>query len=141
MYADSNLLAATLATLGLARFALGGNICLSYTYQVQGGAGAWDWRTFPAGDPCDNNNVFEEEICDSLPAGDELCGQSYNLVSAEDDTIDDADCSIALEIDGTVYHGRLSDGGLDGSECGADCGFPPREYKSNYIFEDVPMCD
>ncbi|KAK2770097.1 hypothetical protein CKAH01_04440 [Colletotrichum kahawae] len=99
------------------------------------------WRTFAAVTPCDTTNVFNENICSSLPASDSICDVDYTVVSAEDDTIDDADCSIAIEIDGTVYHGRLSDGGLYGSECGADCGFPPREFKSNYIFENVPMCD
>ncbi|KAF4825780.1 hypothetical protein CGCSCA5_v000462 [Colletotrichum siamense] len=132
---------ATTLTLSLFRPAAAGNLCLSYTYQVQGGNGAHDWRTFAAGSPCDTTNVFDEDICSSLPASDNICDVDYTLVSAEDDTIDDADCSIAIEIDGTVYHGRLSDGGLDGSECGADCGFPPREFKSNYIFENVPMCD
>ncbi|KAH0433396.1 hypothetical protein CcaCcLH18_05925 [Colletotrichum camelliae] len=89
-------------TLSLFRSAAAGNLFLSYTYQVQGGNGAHDWRTFAAGTPCDTTNVFDEDICSSLLASDNICDVDYTLLSAEDDTLYDADCSIAIEIDGTL---------------------------------------
>ncbi|KAJ0121312.1 hypothetical protein J7T55_008476 [Diaporthe amygdali] len=141
MFTNMKLAKSLTAVIGLAHFAIAGNFCLSYSYKSMGGKGAQDWRTFPAGEPCDTTNYFDKDICPSLPAGGRLCDVSYNLVSAEDDTIEDAGCSIALEIDGTVYHGRLSDDEFDGSECGGKCGFPPRFFQSSYIFEDVPICD